>query len=241
MKKIKLGSLLVGGYVAEPGCYCGNCSDISIGDTVPRLELAWLKHKGLLIADKCACTNISWEELNSNGFIWGRPVRIDGRYYLCRSLSVGAGKDELNEWGDLLRTDEDAEVGKTEGDLFIWSDAYFWGQEQTNPNKAVYAVRGFKSLWYFAGFNGGSKSWQLGFRPVLEHLLAPSEISERIVGRTATLYGPGETFVAGRVTGIDDYDLVLSPDYLPHDCEWAIQRKNDMIVSRSQILCAKKG
>lgn len=240
MEKVKFGTILVDGWVAEPGSYCGTSADVSIGDTVPNLELTWLKHRGLLIADQCACTNISWDELNHAGLIWGRPVRIDGRYYLCRSLSVGTGKDELNEWGDLLNVDDDAKTGETVGDLLIWSDAYFWGQEQADSNKALYAVRGLESPWCFNKFNGSTKSWELGFRPVLEYLLTPSEISERMLGHTVTLYGPGKMSVAGRLASIDDYDLVLSSNSLPHGCDWAIQRIDDIIVNRGQIFGARE-
>lgn len=66
----KFGSIYENGQVMEPGFLISSPPDFSLGDTVPGKELQWVELKtGLLIADRCACRNISWLSLNNKGFI----------------------------------------------------------------------------------------------------------------------------------------------------------------------------
>ena len=63
---IKLGSIYFGGEPQVPGEEFID-GDLTFGDTVPGMELSWVKYKDLLVADRCVCDYISWEQLNELG------------------------------------------------------------------------------------------------------------------------------------------------------------------------------
>ena len=65
------------------------------------------------------CMGITWEELRSMGYVYGRPVRIDGVDYLCRCPQLGPG----GEWERVVQATE----GQVEWDT---KEGYqFFGQE----------------------------------------------------------------------------------------------------------------
>lgn len=68
-------------------------------------------------------TNVSWEQLDSQGLVFGTPVQIDGQFYLCRCLKVGAEDGVPNEWDTAL--DEAGENNM----VWNWTNQYFWGRK----------------------------------------------------------------------------------------------------------------
>ena len=99
-KIMKLGTLCFGGQpmIGMPK-YGGE--RLSIGDSVPGKEIHWVSARGLLVADRCICVNISWGQLLDFGFLFGTRIRIDGKSYTCRCLMGGEGPLCPNEWDDL--------------------------------------------------------------------------------------------------------------------------------------------
>ena len=97
MEIIRLGTLYCDGRPIVPGGYVPSGRPILIGDTTAGYELQWIKAGNLLVADRCACIDISWVALDKLGFIYGTPVEINGKLYVCRSLKVGAGAGDENE------------------------------------------------------------------------------------------------------------------------------------------------
>lgn len=164
------GSLYFGEVPVDVGARY-NGQPLNIGDTVPGKAITWVAVNGILIADRCVCDSISWEQLNDAELVFGKKVSIDGHQYLCRLLRVGNGADTINEW--------DAALSATSKDdeLWHWKQMEFWGQDtpkSSTPYIAASAscrvVRGHFSpdYWYFR--SAVSKSPYVGFRPVLEPL-----------------------------------------------------------------------
>lgn len=234
LETIKLGSLYFDGQPQETGArYDGG--RIMLGAAIPDKELQWIKANGLLIADRCICTNISWEQLHAQGLVFGTPIQIDGQFYLCRCLKVGAEDDVPNEWDTAL--DETNESN----DLWHWENAFFWGQEIPSGFASSRAVRGWVSAHYWNNRNASGRLVNVGFRPALEPLGAEPWNSETLIGKTIRLYGARGVPLEGRLLDVDDYDFTLAPVAgTPTDCSWASRAGENLVVSRDSVLWAKE-
>lgn len=228
---IKLGSLYFDGRSREVGV-AYNGEQISFGDAASGREISWAKlQNGLLVADRCVCTNISWEDLNDQGFILGTPVTINGKTYLCRCLRVGTKGGEPNEWDSALD-----EAGDDTA-LWHWRDAYFWGQEVSKYGASNCAVRGYSSARGWSDYNTLTRYMYVGFRPVLEYLGSKSCPPDALLGREVKIYGPDSITVEGRLIDFSDYDIVLSAGFvIPSDCSWVRVYKNNIIISRDKVV-----
>jgi hypothetical protein len=89
----------------------GDMSKYSFGPaTSEETVLYWHKfidqNKTLLICDRNLIRSITWDHLNSAGFIFGKEIELDGQRYKCRVLTGGAanrgnsyaGGQLPNEW-----------------------------------------------------------------------------------------------------------------------------------------------
>lgn len=73
MEKIMLGTVYLNGEPREPGVLY-NSGQIRLGESVPGKEIQWVRlSSGLLIADRCVCNQISWEQLHTQGLVFGTP------------------------------------------------------------------------------------------------------------------------------------------------------------------------
>lgn len=73
--------------------------------------------KTLLICDRNILGGVSWDELNTQSYVFGRDIVIDGRKYKCRLLTGGTymrstntstrhdGADPPNEWDKYIGID----------------------------------------------------------------------------------------------------------------------------------------
>lgn len=86
MKILTMGSLCLNGKPLPPGYPLKGEVNLALGNTVPGNAIQWVKVGDLLVADRCICTGVSWDDLNELGYIFGNPVCIDGVPYTCRSL-----------------------------------------------------------------------------------------------------------------------------------------------------------
>lgn len=200
MEIVQLGSLYLNGEVRTPGTVKGVFETPSIGDTVGGHEIQWVKDGERLIADRCIVQNITWNDLDVFGFIFGCPVLIDGKRYLCRSLKGGALPETPNEWDDLLKTHGGKES------LWHWQRVYFWCQEDHEGQKVV---RGsvFADRW--RTFESSHTEPFVGFRPVLEPLSSELVVPGSLVGKIVKVHGPRGMVITGMLKGVDDYDLTL--------------------------------
>ena len=222
-----LGSIYLDGVVQERGFVCDESTNISIGDTVPGKELLWVVADSRLVADRCACCDINWTQINRAGYNVGRPVFIDGKPYECRSLSVVQCLGQtISEWDELL--DEFGEDNL----LWHWKEKYFWGKE--------IIPCGVQSARFRAqGFNSSDRVPSIGFRPVLEPLLPAATDLSGQEGKKIRLHGPDNTIIAGTLVSSDDYDVIVDGVKIGK-CDWAIGDDKGIVANRSKILWIKK-
>lgn len=231
MEKSRFGTVYHDDKACEPGLCFTTSNKITLGDSVDGKEISWAKYKDMYIADRCVTTAISWNKLNEQGFVYGVPVKIDGRHYLCRCLKIGTRKNEDCEWNDILRELGDSNV------IWNWRHMYFWGQEESprDPDRRM--------VW---GYNGNDRKRSsyfatvqipvLGFRPALEPLPPTLSDFDGLVGTRLRVYGPNGFMLPSILIGADDYDLTLRPLIpLPANCDWAIRKGPMATVDRDAV------
>ena len=188
-------------------------ANYTFGDT-PAAEanqLQWHKiqdgDKTLLICDRVILVNCSWNDLNSQGYITGKEVTIDGAKYKCRVLTGGTGPRSSNdyysggtptnnEWdrfitreevitglpapvsSDLDSTQNATDLNSTHNQFWNWYYVYSWCQETYSGNSSYRAIRGYTSARYWGYDNATDQDAVLGFRPVLEVLNTDPLISD---------------------------------------------------------------
>ena len=188
-------------------------ANYTFGDT-PAAEanqLQWHKiqdgDKTLLICDRVILVNCSWNDLNSQGYITGKEVTIDGAKYKCRVLTGGTGPRSSNdyysggtptnnEWdrfitreevitglpapvsSDLDSTQNATDLNSTHNQFWNWYYVYSWCQETYSGNSSYRAYRGYFSARIWTCINATYRDANLGFRPVLEVLNTDPLISD---------------------------------------------------------------
>ncbi len=188
-------------------------ANYTFGDT-PAAEanqLQWHKiqdgDKTLLICDRVILVNCSWNDLNSQGYITGKEVTIDGAKYKCRVLTGGTGPRSSNdyysggtptnnEWdrfitreevitglpapvsSDLDSTQNATDLNSTHNQFWNWYYVYSWCQETYSGNSSSRAGRGYESARSWSYYTATLQGASLGFRPVLEVLNTDPLISD---------------------------------------------------------------
>lgn len=191
----------------------GSISNYSFGNTPSddAKKLQWVKikdgDKTLLICDRVILVNVTWNDLNSAGWIFGKEVTIDGAKYKLRSLTGGSnyrntsdsyagGTPTNNEWDRFITREEvitglpapvssdldsnlnSTDFSSTHNALWNWAGVYTWCQETHSSNTSSRAVRGYDSARFWNNSNATTSSPRLGFRPVLEILNTDPLISD---------------------------------------------------------------
>lgn len=227
---IKLGSLFLDGRPVETGMQYVPSQTIEVGEMTPSKEIGWVAVNGLLIADQCLLTNVSWDDLDVQGLVFGKEVTVQGLRFKIRLLKVGSKEDVPNEWDAAL----DA-VGEDDT-LWHWDHKFFWGQEPVSGSVSYRAVRGYDSARYWRnGYATGSRPY-LGFRPALEPL--PTDPSAIRHSQEALVIGRAGA-VAGSLIDATAYDLVIQPnaDGLIGEVSFAAKMQDGTLaVDRSGII-----
>lgn len=227
---IKLGSLFLDGRPVETGMQYVPSQTIEVGEMTPSKEIGWVAVNGLLIADQCLLTNVSWDDLDVQGLVFGKEVTVQGLRFKIRLLKVGSKEDVPNEWDAAL----DA-VGEDDT-LWHWDHKFFWGQEPVSGSVSTRAYRGYGSAryWYWSGSSYRHAS--LGFRPALEPL--PTDPSAIRHSQEALVIGRAGA-VAGSLIDATAYDLVIQPnaDGLIGEVSFAAKMQDGTLaVDRSGII-----
>ena len=188
-------------------------ANYTFGDT-PAAEanqLQWHKiqdgDKTLLICDRVILVNVTWNDLNSAGWIFGKEVTIDGAKYKLRSLTGGSnyrntsdayagGTPTNNEWdrfitreevitglpapvsSDLDSTQNATDLNSAHNQFWNWYYVYSWCQETYSENSSSRANRGYYSARRWYYYSSSNRGVRLGFRPVLEVLNTDPLISD---------------------------------------------------------------
>lgn len=227
---IKLGSLFLDGRPVETGMQYVPSQTIEVGEMTPSKEIGWVAVNGLLIADQCLLTNVSWDDLDVQGLVFGKEVTVQGLRFKIRLLKVGSKEDVPNEWDAAL----DA-VGEDDT-LWHWDHKFFWGQEPVSGSVSHRAIRGYDSARYY---NWNTSSYRLaycGFRPALEPL--PTDPSAIRHSQEALVIGRAGA-VAGSLIDATAYDLVIQPnaDGLIGEVSFAAKMQDGTLaVDRSGII-----
>ena len=191
----------------------GRISNYSFGNTPSddAKKLQWVKikdgDKTLLICDRVILVNVTWNDLNSAGWIFGKEVTIDGAKYKLRSLTGGSnyrntsdvyagGTPTNNEWDRFITREEvitglpapvssdldsnlnSTDFSSTHNALWNWAGVYTWCQETYSSNTSARAYRGRNSARLWNYYNATNSNSNVGFRPVLEILNTDPLISD---------------------------------------------------------------
>ena len=126
----------------------------------------------LFIADFAVTHEVSWDNLNAKGLIFGKNYTAGGVSYTLRAPSVGSdsagsgdsqhGTPQSNEWDRIL--------DKNDGYIKNWSRMHSWGQDISRSSWTTRAFRGRYSARYWTASWSESSRPSVGFRPVLEIL-----------------------------------------------------------------------
>ena len=169
-KIIWLGSLYFNHKAQKPGTsYYEKDGSITIRNTAKGKEISWLPLDHMLVAQRCVCTNVSWNQMDENRLIKGTITKIDGRDYLCRSL--------ITEPNAIFRSEWDRFVDEYEGSgIDIQWKIYTIGQEISKDRGIpglmdMCFVRGYLSSRYDSLVGTSIQHHGTGFRPVLEPVL----------------------------------------------------------------------
>ena len=173
-------------------------------------KLQWVKikdgDKTLLICDRVILVNVSWDDLNGQGYVTGKTITIDGTKYKCRLLTGGSnrrnndwyagGTPTNNEWDRFITREEvitglpapvssdlDTNLNTTDhnsahNQLWHWVGVYSWCQESWAENASARASRGCNSARSWDYGNATNRRAGVGFRPVLEVLNTDPLISD---------------------------------------------------------------
>ena len=191
----------------------GDISNYSFGNTPSddAKKLQWVKikdgDKTLLICDRVILVNVTWNDLNSAGWIFGKEVNIDSAKYKLRSLTGGTGPRSTNDWysggtpannewdrfvtreevitglpapvsSDLDSSLNSTDLSSAHNQLWNWMGVYTWCQETYSSNTSYRAIRGYGSARYWDNFDATYSTPRVGFRPVLEILNTDPLISD---------------------------------------------------------------
>ena len=192
----------------------GSMANYTFGNT-PSAEankLQWVKikdgDKTLLICDRVILVNVSWDDLNGQGYVTGKIVTIDGAKYKCRLLTGGSnyrngdsyagGSPTNNEWDRFITREEvisglpapvssdldsntnSTDLNSTHNQFWNWFNVYSWCQETYSGNASYRALRGYISARFYDWNTSSGRFANYGFRPVLEILNTDPLISINI-------------------------------------------------------------
>ena len=126
----------------------------------------------LFIADFAVTHEVSWDNLNAKGLIFGKNYTAGGVDYTLRAPSVGSnytgsgnserGVPQSNEWDTMLNKDS--------GYIQNWNKMYSWGQDTVSDDASHRAFRGYTSARGYGWDTSSRRHAFYGFRPVLEVL-----------------------------------------------------------------------
>ena len=227
---LKLGSLYLDSKPIAPGIGYQPGQVISFGEALPDMAISWVPVNGMLIADRCLLTHISWDDLDEQGLVFGKEVKVQGFRFKIRLLKVGSKEDVPNEWDAAL----DA-VGEDDT-LWHWDHKFFWGQEHVNGSVSYRVGRGYLSARFFDWYSSGDRLVYLGFRPALEPL--STDPAALMHGQEVLVIGRAGA-VVGSLIDATAYDLVIQPnaDGQIREVSFAAKMQDStLVVDRSGVL-----
>lgn len=244
MEKQIFGTVYFDDVPVDVGSSLGEGKRFSIGDSIREKTIRWIKAGPLLVADRCVCMNISWNQLDELGLVRGALVQVDGQAYQCRCLQAGASMpngqtgladfEDLGEWGAVLQA-----CGKRDA-TWHWKDQYFWCQDTPNGYVVTRIVCGSRSPRFKGGFRSDDKQETVGFRPVLEMIPTKVELSKDLIGDRLEVSLSHGAALIGKLVSFDDYDVVVEPTGIPLRAPILLLPSGEVVVSRENITMLQK-
>ena len=121
--------------------------------------------------------DVSWDELNEKGFIFGKPFESGGITYTMRAPSAGTdsylNKTEVrgtpwnNEWDTIRVKGEIDPASLTRNYIKNWQGLPSWGQDALAGDASMRVYRGGEGADSFVGASPSSGTG-IGYRPILE-------------------------------------------------------------------------
>lgn len=208
---IKLGTLYMGGTKrnrpTDPigggnshAFSAGQAIEIRNTESADADKMQWREindgGKKYLVGDRVPIHSVSWDDLNAQGLITGKTIKIDGQDYKLRSLTGGEEKREggtgtsyaggklPNEWDRWIVNEANLPglpipkatdlAGKNptgaHNQIWNWDNMYSWAQDTYLHNGSSRASRGYSSARYWSSSASSVRYAYYGFRPVLEVL-----------------------------------------------------------------------
>ena len=133
--------------------------------------------RSLLVANYNVTRDVSWDELNEKGFIFGKPFESGGVSYTMRAPSAGTdsylNKTEVrgtpwnNEWDTIRVKGEIDPASLTRNYIKNWQGSPSWGQDAFADDTSMRVYRGGEGAGSFVGASPSSGTG-IGYRPILE-------------------------------------------------------------------------
>lgn len=133
--------------------------------------------RSLLVASHNVTRDVSWDELNEKGFIFGKPFESGGVSYTMRAPSAGTdsylNKTEVrgtpwnNEWDTIRVKGEIDPASLTRNYIKNWQGLPSWGQDAFAGDASMRVYRGGEGADSFASASPSSGTG-IGYRPILE-------------------------------------------------------------------------
>lgn len=232
IRSISFGSLYENGELCKPQRKFSEGPIEFLDSTLS--AIGWNRVNGVFYCRDVYCMGITWEELRSMGYVYGRPVRIDGADYICRCPQLGHG----GEWERVIQATE----GQVEWDT---PEGYqFFGQEYI-PGDSVFqearcSVAGRYSLDMVSSEKTTEKNLNVGFRPVLEPIEPGGHrLCSALLNKPISVY-LGSACLHGTLLDYTDYDVVIQYDPLqappqPEIGPAVMQKDNKAYIDRGAI------
>ena len=166
----------------EDSITSGSGTAVVLGNKGINGDITWLKfasnNKTLFVADRNLKYYISWDYLQKNGLVFGKPIEIGGVKYLCRLMqgcnvnpapnvtgNSPAGTTGINnEWDNLIIPYTPLEADSN------WTNMYTWTQEVHSLALSRCVIRGGNTVSYFSTSSSSNNGLDSSWRPVLEVL-----------------------------------------------------------------------
>lgn len=178
-RQLRFGSLMVKGgivQIPEDPKWSGDMisydrPDIMITNTKPGFEIIWLHlRNNIYVCDRCLINEVSWDTLETAGYIDGKEVMIDNKR--CRIRLMTGSNGRFGKYGRGCDNEWDRFMDEYDGDnnLTHYQGIYTWCKEEHYLGSHARTLRG-----YFnedAACEGAARGRYtiVGFRPVLEIL-----------------------------------------------------------------------
>lgn len=159
---------------------------------VPSME-KWSRTGTLLIADRVLLSYVSWDDLETAGFIDGIEVVLKGQKYRCHLLPVDKDFYPMGEFADPIKQMnvnawDDALDRTTENNsVWNWKHIFFWiNGFEPKAHHRLSMTRGYSSP-RFRGWNSAPyRVGNVGFRPVLEPLESDNSFDDAAAAKQNT-------------------------------------------------------